>query len=121
MAKNNNGFQEMSDYLGKLAEVDPVQVTLESLTEAANFYLEQMLPVIPKSLLKKKHAADHVKVDVEKDYVQVVFEDTAFYWRFPENGTVNQKAQHFASGTFSKNKTRIEDIMTNKILDLWKG
>lgn len=120
MAKGN-GFQDMADYLGKLIEVDPVQITLESLTDTAEFYLEQLLPVIPESLLKKKHARDHVKVDVQKDYVQVVFEDTAFYWRFPENGTVNQKAQHFASGTYEKNITKIEDIMTQRILDLWKG
>lgn len=120
MAKEN-GFQDMADYLGMLAEVDPVQITLESLIDTAEFYLEQLLPVVPESLLKKKHAKDHVKVDVQKDYVQVVFEDTAFYWRFPENGTVNQKAQHFASGTYKKNKTKIEDIMTQRILDLWKG
>lgn len=120
MAKDN-GFQEMADYLGRLTEVDPVQITLESLTDTAEFYLEQLLPVVPESLLKKKHAKDHVKVDVQKDYVQVVFEDTAFYWRFPENGTINQKAQHFASGTYEKNKTKIEEIMTQKILDLWKG
>ncbi|EJV04389.1 HK97-gp10 family putative phage morphogenesis protein, partial [Enterococcus faecalis] len=53
--------------------------------------------------------------------VEVVFEDTAFYWRFAENGTVNQKAQHFASGTFEQYKSQIEMIMTKKIMNKMKG
>ena len=53
--------------------------------------------------------------------MQVAFEGTAFYWRFAENGTKNQKAQHFASGTFEQNKDQIEKIMTQQILDLWEG
>ncbi|HAP3325120.1 TPA: HK97 gp10 family phage protein [Enterococcus faecalis] len=118
---NNNGFADMADYLGTLVQVDPTKLSLESLTDAANFYREQLLPKIPKSLLKKKHMADQVKVIIEDDQVQVAFEDTAFYWRFAENGTVNQKAQHFASGTFEQNKDQIEKIMTQQILDLWKG
>lgn len=118
---NNNGFADMADYLGTLVQVDPTKLSLESLTDAANFYREQLLPKIPKSLLKKKHMADQVKVIIEDDQVQVAFEGTAFYWRFAENGTVNQKAQHFASGTFEQNKDQIEKIMTQQILDLWKG
>lgn len=111
----------MADYLGTLAQVDPTKLSLESLTDAANFYREQLLPKIPKSLLKKKHMADQVKVIIEDDQVQVAFEGTAFYWRFAENGTKNQKAQHFTSGTFEQNKDQIEKIMTQQILDLWEG
>ncbi|EIP8071771.1 HK97 gp10 family phage protein [Enterococcus faecalis] len=118
---NNNGFADMADYLGTLAQVDPTKLSLESLTDAANFYREQLLPKIPKSLLKKKHMADQVKVIIEDDQVQVAFEGTAFYWRFAENGTKKQKAQHFASGTFEQNKDQIEKIMTQQILDLWEG
>ncbi|NSQ25296.1 HK97 gp10 family phage protein [Enterococcus faecalis] len=118
---NNNGFADMADYLGTLAQVDPTKLSLESLTDAANFYREQLLPKIPKSLLKKKHMADQVKVIIEDDQVQVAFEGTAFYWRFAENGTKNQKAQHFAGGTFEQNKDQIEKIMTQQILDLWEG
>lgn len=118
---NNNGFADMADYLGTLVQVDPTKLSLESLTSAANFYREQLLPKIPKSLLKKKHMADQVKVIIEDDQVQVAFEGTAFYWRFAENGTKNQKAQHFASGTFEQNKDQIEKIMTQQILDLWEG
>ena len=75
---NNNGFADMGDYLGTLAQVDPTKLSLESLTSAANFYREQLLPKIPKSLLKKKHMADQVKVIIEDDQVQVAFEGTAF-------------------------------------------
>lgn len=121
MSGNNNGFKDMADYMGNLARVDPVQLSLESLEDAANFYMSKLIPMIPKSLLKKKHMADQVKVEVEDDRVIVAFDGTAFYWRFAENGTVNQRGQHFASGTFEQNKTEIENLMTKKIIDLWKG
>lgn len=121
MASNNNGFADMADYLGRLATVDATKVSMESLEDAANFYIKQLVPNIPQSLLKKKHMKDQVKVNIEDDRVQVIFEDTAFYWRFAENGSVNQKAQHFASGTYEQNQARIEDIMTQKIINLWEG
>ncbi|NSM89513.1 HK97 gp10 family phage protein [Enterococcus faecalis] len=118
---NNNGFADMADYLGKLSQVDPVNVSMDSLEKAANFYMEKLLPNIPKSLFRKKHAADQVYVVIEDDQVKVVFGPTAFYWRFVENGTVNQRAQHFASGTFERNKNEIEGIMTKKIIEMWEG
>ncbi|HBL4653781.1 TPA: HK97 gp10 family phage protein [Enterococcus faecium] len=121
MPSNKNGFSEISDYLGNLSKVDPKKLSLESLEEAANFYLKQLLPNIPKSLLKKKHMNEQIKVVVENDQVKVQFEETAFYWRFAENGKTNQRAQHFASGTYEQNKEKIEEIMTRKILDLWEG
>lgn len=121
MPSNKNGFSEISDYLGNLSRVDPKKLSLESLEEAAKFYLEQLLPNIPKSLLKKKHMRDQIKVVVENDQVKVQFDGTAFYWRFAENGTTKQKAQHFASGTYEQNKNKIEEIMTQKIMDLWGG
>ncbi|PQG64969.1 hypothetical protein CUS28_05615 [Enterococcus faecium] len=121
MPSNKNGFSEISDYLGNLSRVDPKKLSLESLEEAAKFYLEQLLPNIPKSLLKKKHMSEQIKVVVEEDRVKVQFEETAFYWRFAENGATKKKAQHFASGTYEQNKEKIEEIMTKKILDLWEG
>lgn len=120
MSQNSNGFADMADRMGKLATVTE-EVTLESLTMAAEFYLEKLIPNIPKSLIRKKHAADHVKVIVEDKQVKVVFEDTAFYWRFPENGTVNQPAQHFASGTFEQYKGNIENLMAKKVIEAMEG
>ena len=121
MVNNTNGFADMADYLGNLSKVDPKKISIESLEEAANFYMKQLLPKIPKSLLKKKHMKDHVKVVVEDYRVKVQFEDTAFYWRFAENGTTKQRAQHFASGTYEQNKQQIEEIMTKKIIKMWEG
>lgn len=122
MASNNkNGFAEIADFLGTLSKVDPKKLSLDALEEAANFYLEKLLPRIPKSLLKKKHMREQIKVVVEDERVKVQFEDTFFYWRFAENGTSKQRAQHFASGTYEQNKEKIEEIMTRKILNLWEG
>lgn len=120
MSNNNNGFADMADRLGKLARVTEA-VTIESLTNAAEFFVEKLLPNIPRSLLRKKHAADYVKVIIEDNQVRVIFEDTAFYWRFAENGTVNQRAQHFASGTFEQHKTNIENLMARKIIEQMEG
>ncbi|OUK18749.1 hypothetical protein BU181_16455, partial [Enterococcus faecium] len=99
MPSNKNGFSEISDYLGNLSKVDPQQLSLESLDESSNFYLKQLFPYIPMSFFKTNHMRDQIKVVVENDQVKVQFEETAFYWRFAENGTTNQRAQHFASGT----------------------
>ena len=121
MAKNNNGFADMADHLGKIAQVDHKKVSIKSLENAANFYLEKLIPNVPKSLLKKKHMAYQLKVVIEDSRVKVVFEDTAFYWRFEENGTTNKKAKNFARGTFEQNKEQIENLMVKEIMDLMKG
>ncbi|MDT2850177.1 HK97 gp10 family phage protein [Vagococcus carniphilus] len=115
MSKNNNGFEEMADYLGNLSKVT-VDVSKKSLEEAAEFYVKKLIPEIPRSLKNRKHMRDQVKVTIERDKVVVHFEDTAFYWRFVENGTETIRAVHFASGTYEANKQEIERIMTNKIL-----
>lgn len=118
---NENGFEEMADFLGKLADVDPKQVSMESLEDAANFYAEKLIPQIPRSLLKKKHMQDQLKVVVKDEGVEVRFEGTAFYWRFEENGAAGRPAKHFAANTYSQNSAKIAEIMTQKIMDLWKG
>ncbi|MCO7180448.1 HK97 gp10 family phage protein [Lactococcus formosensis] len=121
MLKNNNGFQDMLDYTSQLAKVDPEKVTLESLDEAAQFFVEKLLPNIPRSLMKKKHMRDHIKIEVGEDMVSISFEDTSFYWRFVENGTVNMKAQHFVEGTWQQQKNNVENIMTKKIIKEMEG
>ena len=121
MSSNNNGFQEMADYSSRLARVDPKKITLESLEEAANFFVEKLFPNIPKSLMKKKHMKDHVKVEVSEDKVTIYFDGTAFYWRFVENGTTKIKAVHFVEGTWQQNKEMIENIMTQKLFKELEG
>ncbi|MHC5215399.1 HK97-gp10 family putative phage morphogenesis protein [Enterococcus sp. LJL128] len=117
----SNGFQQQADYFGRLSRVDPKKIAIESLEAAATFYLEQLLPNIPQSLLRKKHMREHIKVEIFETEVKVMFEDTAFYWRFAENGTVNQRAQHFASGTYQQNKTKIENIMIQQVMNQMEG
>lgn len=114
----NNGFEEMAGKLNKLSKINK-DVSTKALEDAANFYLKKLIPNIPVNLLKKgKHMRDQVEVKIKDNGdVQVVFKDTAFYWRFVENGTVNQRAQHFAKNTYNANKTQIERIMTQKILN----
>ncbi|GAB7389547.1 HK97 gp10 family phage protein [Lactococcus garvieae] len=119
--KDNNGFQDMLDYTSRLSQVDPEKITIDSLNDAAEFFVTKLLPNVPRSLMKKKHMKDHIKVDVLDDRVTVSFEDTSFYWRFVENGTVNLKAQHFVEGTWQQQKTNIEDIMTRKLLKEMEG
>lgn len=121
MSNSQNGFEEMADYLGKISQVDPKKVSMKSLENAANFYMQQLLPNIPKSLFNKSHMNDKVKVVIGDDNVKIVFGKTSFYWRFVENGTVNQKAQHFASGTYERNKSKIEELMTKEIIELQEG
>ena len=121
MSNNNNGFQEMLDYTTTLTRVDPVKVTKESLLEAAEFFVEKLLPNIPESLRKKKHMKDHIKIEVKEDVVTVYFENTAYYWRFIENGTKNIKAEHFVEGTWEQFGKEIETIMSKSLLEKMEG
>lgn len=121
MSNNNNGFQEMLDYTTTLTRVDPVKVTKESLLEAAEFFVEKLLPNIPESLRKKKHMKDHIKIEVKEDVVTVYFQNTAYYWRFIENGTKNIKAEHFVEGTWEKFGKEIETIMSKSLLEKMEG
>lgn len=111
----------MLDYTSQLSQVDPEKITLESLEEAAQYFIEKLLPHIPRSLMKKKHMKDHIKVEVKDNEVTISFDGTHFYWRFVENGTANIKAQHFVEGTWQQYRNNIEDIMTQKILKEMEG
>lgn len=119
--QNNNGFQDMLDYTTRLARVDPIQITIDSLKDAAEYFVEKLLPNIPKSLFKKKHIRDQLKIEVQDDKVSIYFEDTAYYWRFVEHGTNKIKAEHFVEGTWQQNSNEVEKIMTQKIMNAMEG
>lgn len=118
---SNNGFEEMAAYTSRLTKVNPEKVSKESILEAANFFLEKLIPVIPKSLRNKKHMRDHVKIEVEDDKVIIYFDETSYYWRFAENGTSKIQAVHFVESTWQQNKEMIENIMTQKLLKEMEG
>lgn len=121
MMARKNGFEAQADYFGNLMKADPTKITMKSLEEAAEFYVSKLLPQVPESLRTKEHMKDHLEVVIVDREVRVVFKDTAFYWRFPENGTTDQKAQRFASKTYKKHSEKIAEIMTRKIMNQWKG
>ncbi|CAD5902447.1 HK97-gp10 family putative phage morphogenesis protein [Carnobacterium maltaromaticum] len=118
--RNNNGFEDAMENMGRLVNVNE-KVSIEALTAAAEFYLEKLIPNIPQSLLRKAHMRDHIKVLISDNEVKIVFEDTAFYWRFVENGTANQKAQPFAKPTLEQYKEQIQQIMVGRIIEEMEG
>ncbi|WP_261809551.1 HK97-gp10 family putative phage morphogenesis protein [Levilactobacillus humaensis] len=116
---DGNGFEDLAEKLSNIHIGETVAIS--ALEEAADFYLEQLIPRIPESVLNKEHARDHIHVKVENNEVNVAFDDKGWYWIFPENGTIYQRATHYARGTFQQNRSRIEEIMTRKIMSKMKG
>lgn len=116
---DGNGFEDMAKKLSNINIGHSVEMS--ALEEAADFYLEKLLPQIPESVLNHQHAREHIHVSIEHDEVHVAFDDKAWYWIFPENGTIYQKPRHFARGTFQQNRSKIEQIMQQKIISHMKG
>lgn len=113
---SDNGFEDMSNHFGKLSRVDPKKISEKSLQEAADFYVSKLIPLIPVSKRKGKHAKDMISVVTDDEGFKVIFEDDAFYWRFLDKGTTKIKALNFKDKTWQQNKGRIESIMTEKLL-----
>lgn len=111
----------MAAYTSRLTRVNPEKITQDSLHEAAEYFVAKLLPVIPRSLRKGKHMRDYIKIEVSDEEITVYFENTAFYWRFIENGTVKITATHFVEGTWQQQKEKIEDIMTQKLMNELEG
>lgn len=116
---DGNGFEDLSKQLSDI-KINQT-VAMAALERAADFYLDRLIPQIPESKFTRKHARDHIRVKLAGDEVHVAFDDDSWYWQFPENGTIYQRAQHFARGTYQQNRARIEQIMTEKILAKMKG
>lgn len=114
-----NGFENMAKQLSDIKINQAVAVS--ALEQAADFYLKRLLPRIPESKFTRKHARQHIHVKISGDEVHVAFDDEGWYWFFPENGTIHQKAQHFARGTYQQNRAKIEQIMQQKIIAKMKG
>lgn len=125
MARNNNGFADALKEINTLLKLDK-QVELDVLEEAANYFVEKLKPRIPVSRFNKKHLRDQLKVVVQKDMVQVVFEGDAFYWHLVEHGhrKVNGgkvKGVHMVQNTWNKEGDKIAEIMANKIMKKMGG
>lgn len=109
---SDNGFEDLEKQLKQINLGK--SVVKSSLEEAADFYLQQLKPNIPV-WGNGHHARNDLSVKINDDNVQVVFGEKSFYWHFVENGTKNQRGQHFARNTLEQNKSKIEQIMLKKI------
>lgn len=122
---NNNGFLEALEQINTLMNVNQ-QVSLDALEEAANYFVDKLRPKIPKSKLSKNHLRDALKVVVQKDMVQVVFEDWAGYWHLVEHGHKSVggkkiKGAHFVQNTVDGESEKLSEIMLNKIIKKMEG
>jgi len=121
--QNNNGFLEALEEINTLLKVDN-QVSLEVLEEAANYFVQKLRARIP---VDTGNLRDSLQVVVQKDVVQVVFGDNAWYWHLVEHGhkKANRrgkvKGRHFVQNTFDAEGDKIADIMANKILMKMEG
>jgi HK97 gp10 family phage protein len=126
MASNNNGFLDALDEINTLAKVDQ-KVSLESLEEAAEYFADKLRPRISRSNRRGKHLQDQLKVVVNGDVVQVVFEDVGWYWHLAEHGHKKRggsgrvKGQHFVQNTWNAEGDKTADIMANKIIKKMGG
>ncbi|KEF40116.1 phage protein, HK97 gp10 family [Schinkia azotoformans MEV2011] len=122
---NNNGFLEALEQINTLMNVNQ-QVSMDALEEAANYFVEKLRSKIPRSKFSKKHLRDALKVVVQKDMVQVVFDDWAGYWHLVEHGHKSVrgkkvKGKHFVRNTFDSESEKISNIMLEKIIRKMEG
>ena len=122
---NHNGFADALKQINTLINVNQ-QVALDTLEEAAQYFVEKLRPKIPTSKRNKKHLQDALKVDVKGDRVQVIFEGDFFYWHLVEHGhrKVNGgkvKGRHFVRNTIDKESEKIASMMLNKIIKKMGG
>lgn len=116
---NNNGFVEVLEQMNRLIDVDQ-RVTLEALEEAASYFVNKLMPKIPKSIKNKKHLKDTLKIIVVNDMIQVIFDDESFYWHLVEHGHKSStgrrvKGRHFVRNTIDAESEKISQIMLEKI------
>lgn len=126
MAGNNNGFADALNEINTLLNVNK-RVEIDVLEEAADYFVKELRPRIPKSERDGKHLRDALKVVTKDDRVSVEFEDWAFYWYMVEHGHKKAsgrgkvKGAHFVQNTFDGSGEKIADIMANKIIKKMEG
>lgn len=124
MPTNNNGFADALKQMKTLLNVDQ-KVTLSTLEEAAEYFVEKLRPKIPVGYTKRLR--DGLKVVVKTDMVQVVFEGNTFYWHLVEHGHKKRggrgrvKGRHFVRNTWNAESNRIEQIILDKIIKKMEG
>lgn len=115
-----NGFETAVDNLKTVAKVDQ-NVSIEALTEAAEYFANQLKRNFNRSTLNKEHAADQIKVVVKKDVVQVVFGEKGWYWYLVENGHKKVgsrgrvKGSHVVRTTVEKESKKLQEMILAKL------
>lgn len=123
MASNNNGFADALKQMKTLLKINE-KVTLDVLEDAAEYFAQRLRPRIP---VHRSNLKDNLKVVVKNDMVQVVFEGNTWYWHLVEHGHKKPygrgrvKGRHFVRNTWDAESKRIEQIMTDKIIQRMAG
>lgn len=117
------GMQELVDRVNKLGEKGEI-IKKNALDKAGELVKRSMEKKAPKSGLKKKHMAEHIKIsEIEKDngvdYVEIGpnkgDNSEFFYSKFTEWGTSKQPAQHWSEKSILDNKREINDIIMEEL------
>lgn len=122
---NNNGFADALDKLNTLIQIDR-KVELAVLEEAADYFVQQLKPLIPVGQ-GSSHLKDELKVVVKNDIVQVQFSNKAWYWHLAEhghkkaNGKGRVKGRHFVRNTIDRHGEKIAEMMATKIIKKMEG
>ncbi|MGI6154436.1 MAG: hypothetical protein ACOYEB_00610 [Enterococcus lemanii] len=115
-----NGFEDALKNLKTVVNVNQ-KVTLDIMTEAAEYFAEQLRNEFTRSKINKKHAADAIEVIVSKDVVQVVFGDDGWYWYLDEHGHKKRNGRGRVRGnqvvrkTMEKESKKLEQMILNKL------
>lgn len=115
-----NGFEDALKNLKTVVNVNQ-KVTLAVMTEAAEYFAEQLRKEFTRSDINKKHAADEIKVVVSKDVVQVVFADGGWYWYLDEHGHKKRNGRGRVRGnqtvrkTMEKESKKLEQMILAKL------
>lgn len=123
---NNNGFSDALKQLKTVAAVNE-RTTIETRKKAAEYFVEQLRPLLRRSASNKKHMADDLQVIVSGDVVQVIFGEDGWYWFLVEHGHKKRSGRGRVPGTHTiKNTTdregqKLAEMMRDDILNKLGG
>lgn len=118
---NKNGFETAMDQLKTVAKVNE-KVALETLEEAAEYFVSVLKPQLKKSNVSKEHMVDALQIKIEKGKVIAYFEDFGWYWYLVEHGHTKANSKGRVKGKFTikkvvdEEKKQLEKMMKQSIL-----
>lgn len=117
---SENGFEDALRQMKTLVDVNE-SVAMESLEDAAIYFVNQLKPLLSVSSIDKEHMVDGLTLKMEKEKIVVFFENHAFYWYMVEhghrkpNGRGHVRGKHTIKNTIEKESSHIEELMLKKI------